>query len=146
MFLVFLSVYGGLKGGEYLANKLSKPIDNNKGIFGLIGGNKAIESSTLSESDMVTITAIITEFVTAEHLKKDDKLVLMVDKAYYNSFIKNIKQLSQGAVSIQDINFKETGKDTVKIEAVFIKGNKKESEIVTMKNFSGTWKVTEVKR
>lgn len=147
IFLIFLSVYGGLKGGEYLANKLTKPMGDNKGIFDEIkNSTKTSQGLLLSENDKVTIAAVITEFTFAEHLKKDDKLVTMVDKSYYSTYANSLKKLSPGEVRIQEINYIDISKDRVKIEAVYIKGSKKESENITVKKTDGVWKIIEVVR
>jgi len=152
VFLVFLSVYGGFKGGEYLANKLAKPMNNSKGILDNIigrnntGDSKNTNDTILSEDDKVKIAAVITEFVNAEHMKNEDKLVSMVDNNYYSSFIQSLNKLSKGEVNIQYIEYKDINKDSVKIYIVFLKGTAKGSETILLKRLDGVWKVTQVDR
>lgn len=145
--LVTLAVYGGVKGGQYLAYKLTKPIGEDKSpLQGAEGSGEYGSDTVLSENEMVTLTATVTEFVNAEHMKKADKLTEIVSPDYYNTLTKNIKSLSAAEVVLQDINFKSLAKDEVVVEVTYIKNSKKYTETVTLKSSGSSWKVAMVER
>lgn len=147
IFLVVLAVYGGIKSGEYLANKLSKPIvEDSSALEGTKTGSSTGDIKPLSENDMVTITSTLMEFVEAEHMKKTELLANMVSSEYYSTFTKGIKSLSTAEALVQDTDFKEVSKDKAVIEVTYIKNGKKGIETVTMELIESRWKVTGVKR
>ncbi|KPU46048.1 hypothetical protein OXPF_05290 [Oxobacter pfennigii] len=145
--LSILSVFIGVKSGEYMAYKLTNPSGENESMLsGFTGESNAGNTKNLSEDDMVSLTAIITEFVAAEHNKKAEKLASLSDLDYYNTLLKSIRSLTAADISIEEINFKEVSEDDVGIEAVFTKKGKRLSETVRFKKIDNTWKVINVKR
>jgi hypothetical protein len=142
--LVFIAVYGGLKGGQYLATRMEKPVPPDKNALeGAQGGARAGDDVALSENDLVKLAAVATEFLNAEHNKKSSSLVNLVDADYYNKLVSNNKKLSTGSITIKDINYMNIERDMVKIETTYFKFSTKYAETVTLKLKGGTWKVTE---
>lgn len=138
LILIFGSVYGGLKGGEYFAKKLTEPIQEDKNL--LDGG------SILTEDDMVDITAVTAEFISAEHNKKEDRLSVLVHPDYYSSFLKSMKSITSGDALIEDMNYKAIDKNKVKLQVIYIKNSKKSSETITWQMDNKTWSVVKVDR
>lgn len=145
--LIILSVYGGMKGGEYLARKLTKPIGENESVVD--GEKKQVKQGNqniLPEKHMVELTAVTTEFLAAEHSKKNDILASLVDSDYYSELLKKNRSLSRGEVEIEYINYKNIVKDRVSIETIFIKNSKKVRETITFKNENNIWRVIKIDR
>jgi len=148
LFLVFLAVYGGVKSGEYLANKLSKPVpEKNSNAFENIKveGEKG-ERMDITEDEMVAVTSVVTEFITAEHLKKNDRLAYLTDPDYYSTLLKKIKNMSSGEAVIQDINYIVISNKKVEVEVVSLKNSKKITENLTIEKQDSTWKITNISK
>lgn len=144
---MILAVYGGIWSGAYFAQKLAKPVEENKNALeGAESGGETGKDYVLSEDDKIHLTAITTEFIAAEHLKKTDKLTSLVDNDYYNTLLKNMKSLTTLEVTTKDIDFQYISKDSVKIKVTFLKDSKNYSEVLTLKLYDKSWKVSGVDR
>ncbi|HBM76437.1 MAG TPA: hypothetical protein DD429_12915 [Clostridiaceae bacterium] len=145
--LVAAAVYGGVKAGEYLAYKLTKPIGESENpLEGVKGNGETGGDIALSENDAISLTGTVTEFVNAEHMKKTDKLAGIVSPDYYNTLIKNIKPLKASTPKVQDINFKDVAKKKVIVEVTYIKNSRQSSETITLELSGSSWKVSSVER
>lgn len=147
LLLIALSIFGGIKGGKYLAYKLSKPIgQDNSALSGSKNESSAGKQQVLTDNDALNISAAVTEFIEAEHSKKTDKLTSLVSPDYYSTFNKSLKQLSTAAASVQNISFTEVSVDRAVMNVEYIKNGKGGQETVTMENVQNSWKVTNVTR
>jgi len=117
LFLIFclisIAVYGGYKGGEYLANKLTKPVGGSNSVVdgAKDTGNQAGET-TLSENDIVTVTSVVTQYISSQ----------------------------EGEAS--DIDYIEIDKEKVKLVVKYLKGSETFSETLALTRDKDTWKVT----
>jgi hypothetical protein len=147
LFLVGIAIYGGMKLGEYMAVRSQKPIEgNNNALSGIKGDGKTGTNSILTEDEMVNVTSIINEFLNAEHRKRNERLAVLTDENYYNTLLKEIKNLTSGDVSLQDINYTKITETTVKAKVTYTKVSKKYSEDITLNKDNKTWKIVKVER
>lgn len=149
LFLVFIMVYSGIKGGEYLAQKLTKPIDIDEIGNPLQGAKSSGESGKdyiISEDDKLLITVIITEFISAEHMKNADILTNLTDSSYYSTLLKSLKSISTAEAAVQDINFEEVSKNKIIIKVTYFKNAKSYNEVLILGLYNKSWKVSKVER
>lgn len=150
LLLLALSVYMGKMLAEYtwsnnrddLINKYAKPIeDNRSALEGAQGDGNVSTGNIIPEKDVVTLTAVTTEFITAEHMKKADNLVSLVVPDYYSALLKKINTLKTAEVTVSDMNFQKLSGDTVKVTAEYSINAKSYSESISLRLIDDKWKV-----
>lgn len=151
LIIIAISLYAGVRLGMYMVSKkYGKPVEDNGIITKAIDGVKSIgeQSSefSLSEDEIVNVSSFIGKFVSAEHRKKNNILASMVDPDYFNTLTKNAADLSNGNAVVQDISYKEIGKNKVKADVTYSKNSKKGMETITIEKKQDAWKVTNVSR
>jgi hypothetical protein len=151
--LLALSVYMGKMLAEYtwnnnrddIINKYAKPIEDDKSALeGAQGDGNTSSSSIIPENDIITLTAVTTEFITAEHMKKADRLASLVDPGYYSTFLKKMNTLKTAEVTASDMNFEKISKDAVKVVAKYSINTKSYSESISLRLLNDKWKVYNV--
>lgn len=145
--LLGLSIFAGMKIGKYYSAKNLKPIgQNNSALSGIKSGAASGANYMLSEDDKVNLTSTVYEFLNAEHKKRNDRLAVVVDQGYYDTLLKDMKNLKTGDVTVQDINFQGEKGTTQKVEVTYLKFSKTYTETITFKKSNDTWKVSMVER
>lgn len=151
--LLVLSVFIGKFFAEYtwsnnnddIINKYAKPAPEKESVLeGAVQGEGASSNQIIPEDDKVFLTVLATEFLTAEHLKKTDKLASMVEPGYYNTLLKKINSIKSADAIVQNMSFQMLAKDTSKITVTCSINSRSYSEVLSFKLFNNTWKIAEV--
>lgn len=146
LLIMAICVFGGMKLGQYMAYRVKKPRTQSSSLSGITAGGKSGTVPILTESETVQMTSMVCEFINAEHRKRNDILSGMVDHDYYSTFLREIKPLTSGSVTIQDIDYTEIGTDRVEVEVTFMQHSKKKDEKITLVKKDKEWKVNDVER
>ena len=145
LFCLLLAIFAGWKSGQYMAQK--KPIiENTDSLKGIKGGGGNSSNLILPENELVNITSFIYEFINAENKINSERLSILVDSGYYNTLLKNLRTITPGEVSNQNLDYKEIGTDKVTIEVTYLKSNKQIKENIFLKKENELWKVTKVEK
>lgn len=141
-----LCVFGGLKLGRYFAYWSKGAEIRSSSLSGVKAGGKYGTNTIITEGEKVQITSTVSEFINAEHRKRNDMLTDMVAHDYYSRLLDEIKRMSSGPVSIREMNFTEVESGRVIVEVKFRKYSASKVERITLAKEDGIWKVNDVKR